>query len=568
MRFSIVQKILTCMAILIGGYILILASGTRVGQAIDDILFRVSDYGFPASQKSGMALEGFRHELRAYQDGVLFGDAALLDKAAQFHDESVQALIDIHTRSREWGIDASRCLALIESLQAFSENAGREYRLLIHAPDDKRLPVDESRFQALNAQGNECLNRLEQYYDECESAVRDQLIEARTLNRRKQRANLIMAALVVSMASAMVFLILRRSVIRPIRETLDKIRSISKGDLTVRFDTRSGDEIAVVATALNGMIERMENRVDIAQAISNGDLTQTVALDSDRDHFGKAMQQMILSLNTIIGELNQAATLVESGAVEIASSSQVLSDGAMSQAVAMKDISHSMTRIGTQTEINAEHAARASELANSAHQKARDGVRKMEHLSESMFTINESTDRMMKIIATIDSIAFQTNLLALNAAVEAARSGKHGKGFAVVAQEVRNLATRSAAAARETAELLEDSVRKVADGTRLTETNAAVLNDIEQETTALKGIVSDIAQACLEQAQGIAQVNQGLERVNTVTMDNSSSSEETSAAVEELSAQAGHVRRIVARFTLNEDRKADRSLLEDQTGAF
>jgi len=152
----------------------------------------------------------------------------------------------------------------------------------------------------------------------------------------------------------------------------------------------------------------------------------------------------------------------------------------------------------------------------------------------------------------------------LNAAVEAARSGKHGKGFAIVAQEVRHLATRCASAALEASELLENSVEKVSEGTRVAEKNSDVLREIEMGITTLNGIVADIATACMEQAQSIGHVNSGLEKINAVTMSNTSNSEETSVAAETLAVQASHVRRIVERFTLRDDQEEKQHVFDEQ----
>lgn len=203
------------------------------------------------------------------------------------------------------------------------------------------------------------------------------------------------------------------------------------------------------------------------------------------------------------------------------------------------------------TEQNANNANEAKGLAETAQRGAQSGQSSMVELSRAIDLIKQSSDETAKIVKTIDEIAFQTNLLALNAAVEAARAGDAGKGFAVVAEEVRSLAQRSAEAAKNTAELIEGSVKNADLGVRLSSDVAKQLEDIVVGSGKVNDIVAEIAAASVEQSKGIGQINSAVGQVNNVTQQNAANSEESASAAEELVAQAGQLAQMVGRFKVS-----------------
>ncbi len=255
-----------------------------------------------------------------------------------------------------------------------------------------------------------------------------------------------------------------------------------------------------------------------------------------------------VALDKILSAVSFSSSQINSGSTQIASASQSLSQGALEQASSLQEISASMTEIGAQTQTNAENASQASQIATSARQSGEHGTQQMQSMIEAMDAIQTSSDDISKIIKVIDNIAFQTNLLALNAAVEAARAGKHGKGFAVVAQEVRNLAARSAKAAGETTEMIEDSLERVKHGTEVADKTEGFLQEIVEGVGKVTDLVGEIAAASSEQAQGVAQINQGLSQIDGVTQQNTANAEETAAAAGELMNQVGSLQTMLGKF--------------------
>jgi methyl-accepting chemotaxis protein len=229
-----------------------------------------------------------------------------------------------------------------------------------------------------------------------------------------------------------------------------------------------------------------------------------------------------------------------------------VSNGAAHQASSLEEISSSMNEITSQTRHNAENASQANRLAMDAKSLAEHGNTQMHQMVSAMKNINESSRNISRIIKVIDEIAFQTNLLALNAAVEAARAGKHGKGFAVVAEEVRNLAARSAKAAKETSEMIESSVRRVEEGAGIADKTAQALNEIVTAASKLTDLVNEIAAASNEQAQGVTQILAGLGQVDQVTQQNTAHAEQSAAAAQELSSQARALQEQVSLFTVSD----------------
>lgn len=250
-------------------------------------------------------------------------------------------------------------------------------------------------------------------------------------------------------------------------------------------------------------------------------------------------------INRIILSLTGGTEQVGSAAEQVAGSSQSLAEGASEQASSLEETSASLEQMSSMTRQNADNAKQANSLASEASKGANKGIAAMDQMSEAMQGIKKSSDETAKIIKVIDEIAFQTNLLALNAAVEAARAGEAGKGFAVVAEEVRNLAMRSAEAAKGTSSLIEGSQKSADDGVRSAEELMVIFKEVADGVKKVTDLVSEVAAASDEQAQGIEQVNTATSQMDQVTQQNAANAEESSAASQELSAQAQQMQIIV-----------------------
>ena len=327
----------------------------------------------------------------------------------------------------------------------------------------------------------------------------------------------------------------------------------------VRNSCIAGVLFGLVLAALVGLwlirsISRpLEAAVKIAGAIADGDLTQRIEVLST-DETGRLMQAlkaMNESLVRIVGQVRVGTDTIATASSQIAAGNLDLSSRTEEQASSLEETAASMEQLTSTVAQNDENARQANQLASSASDVALKGGAVVSQVVGTMGAINASSKKIVDIISVIDGIAFQTNILALNAAVEAARAGEQGRGFAVVAAEVRNLAHRSAAAAKEITTLIGDSVVQVETGSRLVEQAGSTMDEVVASVRRVTDIMAEISAASREQSAGIAQVNQAIAQMDQVTQQNAALVEEAAAAAESLQDQAGHLSQVVGVFRVD-----------------
>jgi methyl-accepting chemotaxis protein len=291
----------------------------------------------------------------------------------------------------------------------------------------------------------------------------------------------------------------------------------------------------------------------VANAI-DGDLTTRIVEEGKQGFFkvlAGGMNNLIVSVAGVIRAMSNAATEVRSGADEISRGNLDLSQRTEQQASSLEETAASMEQMTSMVKSNADNAAQANQLAAAAREQAERGGKVVSSAVAAMQEINVASKKIADIIGVIDDIAFQTNLLALNAAVEAARAGEQGRGFAVVASEVRNLASRSAGAAKEIKILIQDSVAKVSDGARLVDDSGRALGEIVTGVKKVTDVMAEIAASSMEQASGIEQVNNAVTSMDTVTQQNAALVQQASAAAHTLTEQAANLTELIARYRLD-----------------
>ena len=342
-----------------------------------------------------------------------------------------------------------------------------------------------------------------------------------------------------------------------IRKSLAEVKkatdALAAGNVDIKLEKHSNDEFGMLIDDLQQVIDSIRDNAHAAREVAEGNLTVEVNPKSDVDLLGNSLKKLVEQTHDTMSEVMDSAQIVIAGSSQVASASEALAQGSTEQASAIEEITASIDDVAEKTKQNATQANVAADLIEQTIDDVKKGNEEMRQMVIAMEAINKSSESISKIIKVIDDIAFQTNILALNAAVEAARAGEAGKGFAVVAEEVRNLAAKSSAAAAETAEMIEDSIQKVATGSKLADETAKALDEISKAVTQSEAIITDIAAASNYQATAITQIDQAIEQVSQVVQTNSATSQQCAAASQELAEQVGRVQELLSVYRLENE---------------
>lgn len=352
------------------------------------------------------------------------------------------------------------------------------------------------------------------------------------------------------------------SIVNPLNAMIVDINTLSKAAVEGKLDIRADASkhqgnfrkiVEGVNDTLDTVIEPINEAGEVLAQGAEGDLTVRVKGDykGQLAELKNNINKTFESLESTISQVSISSTQVSSASGQIATGSQSLAEAASEQASSLEEISSSLEELSSMSQQNADNSSQAKNLSQEASNSAKAGNIAMEEMTNSIGKIKTSSDETAKIIKTIDEIAFQTNLLALNAAVEAARAGEAGKGFAVVAEEVRNLAQRSASAAKNTSDLIQQATDNADEGVKISEEVVKTFAEINQRISKVNDLIAEISAASTEQSQGIGQISTAVADIDKLTQSNAANSEESASAAQELSAQVAELRNMISKFKLS-----------------
>lgn len=373
---------------------------------------------------------------------------------------------------------------------------------------------------------------------------------------RSTTALLTLLSVISLVVIVLVIVVILRKMLAPIAQVVDAAESISHGNFNIHLKAESEDEIGILTNTFSKTVNMLKGVVSDISNVLNNISNKNLNIETNGEYAGdlniikNSLHNIVDTLNNVIGGINQSADQVASGSEQVSTGAQALSQGATEQAGSIQELAATITEISHQVKKNAENAVDASSKVSSVTFEMEKSNEKMHEMISAMNEITVSSQEIGKIIKTIEDIAFQTNILALNATVEAARAGDAGKGFAVVADEVRNLASKSAEASNNTAELIAASIRAVENGSRIANETANSMTVVVEGTEQIVDIINKISEASNQQSESIQQVTEGIDQISSVVQTNSATAEESAATSEELSGQAQILKGMVGEFNL------------------
>ena len=369
----------------------------------------------------------------------------------------------------------------------------------------------------------------------------------------------VITGLYLLLGSVLIVRLFAQRITKPILEATQRIERLAHGDLQDDVEiTKGKDESARLILALHNTIRELRSYImdisHVLDAVASNDLTVTSSVEYKGDFvpIQTALLKILSSLNITLKNIACSADQVGASSAQVALGGQNLAANSTEQAATTESLISSLETVSGHIKDNAQYSLTIKDMTESAILETRQGDEEMKKLQESMATIDSSSKKIQEIIHIIDDIAFQTNILALNAAIEAARAGEAGKGFSVVADEVRELAGKSADAAKQTTDLIHSTMESVAQGKRNTESTAEVFKKIVEQTNTIDTLVSKVSQSLKSQADSVAQLEGGMQKISMVTQSNSATAEESAATSEELLSQMQMLKELIMQFQLSD----------------
>ncbi len=558
MKLIISFLIVAIMTIAVGG---IGIYGMNAINQRDTAMYETQTVPIPQLSKVVETMQRIRVNVREFAVGSAADDQAMVEEAKTAIEDYKKVMTENFDAYRSTMQNQEAITVFEEARQKFEV----DYQASIDVCYNMAKEGDTEGVVAEFAKAKELTNEIVSDMDRCmEIKVAD---AANMAEDNSSMAGgmlaIIIIVLVVALVTAIFFAFyISRLISKPLTDMVGYIRQAGEtGNLKFRDDewancdrlSKGKDELGVAMKAFTQMMRKFVYYGEVVTRISQKDLTVQVETLGATDTFGTAITEMVDGLNDMFGEIGSSTLQVSTGAKEIADGSQILAQGSTEQAASVQQLSASVTDVSDKTKKNSEMAGKAAKLANTIKHNAEKGSEQMDEMMSAVKDINEAGQSISKVIKAIDDIAFQTNILALNAAVEAARAGEHGKGFAVVAEEVRNLASKSAEAAKDTDSMIQNSIEKAELGTRIAGDTASSLSEIVAGINENSQIVAEIARSSEEQSSAISQINTGIDQVAQVVQQNSATAEESAAISEEMSAQATVLEGMVSQLKLRGD---------------
>ncbi len=408
-------------------------------------------------------------------------------------------------------------------------------------------------------EGAQKLERVTSFSDQIENDIVNlgsKMLISNSESAVKAVINVIILMVISILITIYIVARITRSIVGPVEEVSNAAKMLSNGILSSKIEYRGDDELGVMADSMRDSIESLSLYIkDIDKSLdmmSKGDfnIKTSIPFGGDVENIERSFIKFSEEISETLNQINMASEQVSTGSEQVAIGSQDLAQGSVEQSAAIDELSSVINLIGEEIDINAKSAKEANELSNRTGTLIVESNEKMKDMTVAMNDISDKSNEIIKIIKTIDDIAFQTNILALNAAVEAARAGNAGKGFAVVADEVRNLAQKSAEAAKNTTLLIAETVEAVENGSKIADETAKSLFEIVEDATKTTEMVMAISDASNKQAEAAKSIRTNINQISSVVQTNSATAEESSAASQELSGQSQVLKSLVDGFKL------------------